>query len=101
MRDELLAEAKKLGYIPADQPSVKPEYPHEWVTRWTTNTGEQLMLRPIQPTDHHHLERHFYSLSQQAVGYRFRRAMKMSITPCYHSFGCRRIRCSFAFGAIM
>ncbi len=77
VRDELLAEAKNLGYIPADQPSVKPEYPHEWVTRWTTKTGEQLMLRPIQPTDHHHLEKHFYSLSQQAVGYRFRRAMKI------------------------
>lgn len=77
VRDELLADAKRLGYIPSDQPSIKPEYPHEWVTRWTTDEGEQLVIRPIQPTDHHLLERHFYSLSKQAVNYRFRRAKRI------------------------
>lgn len=75
-RDQLLEEAKELGYIPHDQPSVEAQYPHHLVREVELKTGETVLLRPIMPTDGQRLKKHFYSLSPEAVHRRFNRMVR-------------------------
>lgn len=75
-RDRLLAEAKEIGLIPTEQPSVQPEYPHERVREVESKDGKAILLRPIRPTDDQLLRRHFYSLSPESVQRRFNRMVR-------------------------
>lgn len=70
-RDRLLAEAKELGYIAEEQPSVDHRYPEEFVRTIVAKNGEALTVRPILPTDEQLLKGHFYSLSDESKRHRF------------------------------
>lgn len=76
-RDQLLEEAKELGYVPREQPSVEPLYPSEMERKITLKTGEEVVIRPIKPTDEQLLKTHFYSLSPEAVHKRFNRMVRV------------------------
>jgi acyl-CoA hydrolase/GNAT superfamily N-acetyltransferase len=72
-RDQLLEEAKRLGYVPKDQlplTSAGRYYPEEY-ERTEVFRGLRVYFRPIKPTDEP-LERElFYSLSDETVHSRF------------------------------
>lgn len=76
-RDALLAQAKELGLVPQDQPSVEVNYPAHLAREIHLNDGTALWLRPILPTDDQLLRRHFHTLSPEAVHHRFHRAIRM------------------------
>jgi acyl-CoA hydrolase len=76
-RDELLDQAKELGYVPKVQPSVEHRYPVELVQEVKLKTGEPVTLRPILPTDEQLLKKHFYSLSPETVHKRFNRMVSV------------------------
>lgn len=76
-RDELLEQAKELGYVPKEQPSVEHRYPVELVQDFKLKTGEEITLRPIVPTDDQLLKEHFYSLSPETVHRRFNRMVSV------------------------
>lgn len=70
----LLAEAKRLHFVYADQlepPVHAAPYPHELETSATTHDGLRLRIRPIKPTDEPLLHEMFYRLSQDSVYRRF------------------------------
>lgn len=75
-RDELLEQAKEVGYIRKDQPSIEHRYPSELIRTFTCKSGEEITLRPILPTDEQNLKNHFYSLSPESVHRRFNAALK-------------------------
>jgi len=70
-RDELLAQAKELGYVPKEQPALATRYPDELVKRERLASGELVTLRPIRPTDESGLKEHFYSLGEESIYRRF------------------------------
>lgn len=70
-RDQLLEEAKDLGYVPRHQPSVRHVIPPGWATTHTTPDGQVLNVRPIRPSDEDALKHHFHSLSEEARRQRF------------------------------
>jgi acyl-CoA hydrolase/GNAT superfamily N-acetyltransferase len=73
-RPWLLAEAKRLNFIYADQlepPLRTPMYPKQLETRITTRDGTSLRVRPIKPTDEALLHEMFYRLSQDSIYQRF------------------------------
>ena len=73
-RPWLLAEAKhrRLVYIDQLEPPVRtPLYPRQIETRVRTKSGEQVLLRPIKPTDESRLRDMFYHLSSESVYQRF------------------------------
>ncbi|MBS1706410.1 MAG: GNAT family N-acetyltransferase [Armatimonadetes bacterium] len=75
-RESLLEEAKQLGYIAKDHPPVS-DLPMEIAPRWIeTRSGQEILIRPIRPTDDQLLRKHFYSLSPEAVRRRFNRMVK-------------------------
>jgi len=70
----LLEEAKRINLIFKDQafiPGSKGEYPAHLETFRTTETGIELMLRPVRISDEPLLKEFFYSLSDQTIYKRF------------------------------
>ncbi|MCD6236940.1 MAG: GNAT family N-acetyltransferase, partial [Thermoplasmata archaeon] len=70
----LLEEAKKANLIFKDQafvPGKRGEYPAHLETFRTTETGIELMLRPVRISDEPLLKEFFYSLSDQTIYKRF------------------------------
>lgn len=73
-RPWLLAEAKRLRFIYADQiePTVHvPMYPRQLEIRTTMRDGRALMIRPIRSTDEDLLREMFYRLSRETIYERF------------------------------
>jgi len=72
-RAALLEEAKKLNYVYKDQ--ILPEegvvYPEDLETIMTTKGGDELVVRPVRPTDEEMLSDMFYDLSDQTIINRF------------------------------
>ncbi|MFQ3587190.1 MAG: GNAT family N-acetyltransferase, partial [Fimbriimonadaceae bacterium] len=75
-RDQLLEEAKEIGYIPRSQPSLAHRYPDEWVKRVQAPNGDLITIRPILPTDESKLKEHFYSLGEVSLKRRFGTVLK-------------------------
>lgn len=75
-RDALLEEAKALGYVLPEQPSIGHTYPEHLVQPYTTPDGRRMVIRPILPTDDQALKHHFYSLSDDAKRKRFSRVLR-------------------------
>jgi len=75
-RDQLLEEAKELGLVPKEQPSVEHTFPEDMVKTIQIASGETVILRPILPTDEQMLKKHFYSLSPETVHRRFNRMVR-------------------------
>lgn len=48
-----------------------PPYPEEWVTRWTTKSGEALTIRPIRPEDAEAHGEFFRRLTPEDIRWRF------------------------------
>ena len=73
-RAELLAAAKKMNWLPEDQPMPPEEggiYPDQWETTEVFAGGLKVFFRPIMPTDEP-LEKEFlYSLSEDSIAKRF------------------------------
>lgn len=73
-RPWLLAEAKRLNFIYADQlepPIELPTYPGELESREQLRDGTSIVVRPVKPTDETLLHRMFYRLSRETVYKRF------------------------------
>jgi len=73
-RPWLIAEAKRLNFIYADQlelPLRTPEYPRQLETEARANDGTVLRVRAIRPTDESLLRELFYKLSHDTVYQRF------------------------------
>ena len=73
-RGWLVAEAKKAGYIYADQvilPDEKGRYPEELEAYRTTKAGMDLFLRPIKITDEPLLKEFLHRLSDRSLYLRF------------------------------
>ena len=78
-REQLLAEAKSIHYVYADQmlsAIYEPLYPGQWEKHQVFAPNETIFFRPIKPTDERGIQEFFYSLPFQAVYYRFLSAMK-------------------------
>jgi acyl-CoA hydrolase/GNAT superfamily N-acetyltransferase len=78
-RERLMAEAKELGYVPADQlvtPFPGCLYPNEMVTHGTFKDGLEVFFRPIHPSDERGLQRMFYGFSSKTVRMRYHAAIK-------------------------
>lgn len=70
----LVHEAKRLGFVPADQIELSWEtvrYPRELERRTTMRDGSEVLLRPVQPADEPELTEMLYSLSSETVRRRF------------------------------
>jgi acyl-CoA hydrolase/GNAT superfamily N-acetyltransferase len=73
-REHLIAEAKKLNFIYADQVFIsgkEGEYPEELERCRTTTSGLEIMLRPVKISDEPLLKDFFYSLSDKSNYRRF------------------------------
>jgi len=73
-REQLLEEAKRLGYIPKDQLPLTPAgryYPERFERMEEFKGGLKVFMRPVQPTDEPLEREFFYSLSDDTVYYRF------------------------------
>jgi acyl-CoA hydrolase len=73
-RPWLIEEAKKLNLIYKDQafiPGKRGEYPEDLETYRTTNSGLEILLRPVNISDEPLLKDFFYSLSDQSMYRRF------------------------------
>jgi acyl-CoA hydrolase/GNAT superfamily N-acetyltransferase len=73
-RDELLDEAKRLGYIPQDQLPLTPSgryYPEKYERTEMFAGGLAVRVRPIKPTDEPLEREFFYRLSDETVYFRF------------------------------
>ncbi len=78
-RADLLAFAKERRYVLQDQEIPPPGaavYPQDLETTCTLTSGETVLIRPIKPTDDDSLLEFFYSLSKDAVYFRFFRPRK-------------------------
>lgn len=78
-RPWLLAEAKRLNFVYADQlepPLRLPVYPRQLETRATAADGTQVTIRPVKQTDETKLRDLFYRLSHETVYHRFFAAKK-------------------------
>ena len=73
-RGWLIEEAKKLNLIYPDQGFIsgeKGEYPEVLETYKTTESGLEILLRPVKIKDEPLLKEFFYSLSEDSLYYRF------------------------------
>ncbi len=73
-RPELIKQAKEMNLIYSDQafiPGKKGEYPEELETFRTTETGMEILLRPVKITDEPLLKEFFYDLSDKSLYRRF------------------------------
>jgi acyl-CoA hydrolase/GNAT superfamily N-acetyltransferase len=73
-REWLVEEAKKAGFIYADQmimPGEKGRYPEELETYRKTKSGMDIFLRPIKMTDEHELKDFIHGLSDRSLYTRF------------------------------
>lgn len=73
-RPELIAAAKRLRFIPADQayiPGEEGKYPEHLETYRTTERGLHLRLRPVKLSDESLLREFFHSLSDESMYRRF------------------------------
>lgn len=73
-RPWLLAEAKDHFYVPEDQKEIAvsgPVYPEGLETRFAARTGEEILFRPIRPSDEPFVRDLFYRLSPESVLHRF------------------------------
>lgn len=73
-RKHLVHEAKRLGYVPADQIELawdRLRYPAELERHTTLRDGSEVLLRPVQPSDEPALTEMLYSLSSETVRRRF------------------------------
>jgi len=73
-KEWLVEEAKKAGFIYADQmimPGEKGRYPEELETYRKTKTGTDLFLRPIKITDEPQLKEFVHHLSDRSLYTRF------------------------------
>ncbi len=75
-RAELVNDAKGHHYVFGDQVAPRGRYPREVERRVTARNGEQLLLRPIRPTDEPKLVELFYSMSEDALYKRFMRVVR-------------------------
>jgi acyl-CoA hydrolase/GNAT superfamily N-acetyltransferase len=62
-REELLAEAKRLGYVRPDQPlHSAPAYPVEEERHVELRNGEKVLIRPARASDAHDLQLFFHHM---------------------------------------
>jgi acyl-CoA hydrolase/GNAT superfamily N-acetyltransferase len=79
-RERLLAEAKQLRYVYQDQilpPIFEPLYPGQWEVHQVLGNDQEVLFRPIKPTDERAVQEFFYTLPDQDIYYRFLSAMKV------------------------
>ncbi len=79
-REGLLAEAKALRYVYQDQilpPIFEPLYPGQWEVTQVFGNDQEILFRPIKPTDERAVQEFFYTLPDQDIYYRFLSAMKV------------------------
>ncbi len=78
-RERLMADAKELGYVHADQ-MVTPYpgclYPNEMITRGTFKDGLEVFFRPVHPGDERGIQRFFYSHSPKTIRLRYHAVIK-------------------------
>ena len=73
-RENLLAQAKALNYLYADQIYIAhhaANYPAELETRKTLRDGLELKVRPIKPSDEDMMRRLFYNFSDESKYFRY------------------------------
>jgi RimJ/RimL family protein N-acetyltransferase len=77
-RDELMEQAKAVGYISLSQPGrfSKNTYPNQFECLHTTKSGKKVMVRPIKPVDEDNLRTFFHNLSDQSIYLRYFRRLK-------------------------
>jgi len=75
-REELLAAAKKQGYIYQDQTLPVVLYPKEYETYWTDKKGTEIFFRPVKATDERAIQDEIYALPEQDVYTRFFQSLK-------------------------
>jgi RimJ/RimL family protein N-acetyltransferase len=75
-RADLLREAKQQHYVFVDQLEPRGRYPREVERRVRTRKDQELLLRPLRPTDEPKLTELFYSMSEDALYKRFMRVAK-------------------------
>ncbi|MBN2492542.1 MAG: hypothetical protein JXQ29_16965 [Planctomycetes bacterium] len=73
-RPRLLAEARRLHYLPPDQ--ILPSepgwvYPHHYEFHRTFAGGLEVFFRPVKPFDARRLQQLFYSLSPESIRLRY------------------------------
>lgn len=59
------------------RPAVRP-YPVQYIGRWTTGDGRDVLIRPIRPEDEPLLVKFHGTLSERSVALRYFHAMKLS-----------------------
>jgi acetyltransferase len=59
------------------RPAVRP-YPVQYIGRWTTGDGREVLIRPIRPEDEPLLVKFHGTLSERSVALRYFHAMKLS-----------------------
>lgn len=83
-RAQLLREAIDAKYLAAELGNKEGKIivgPKELRTTFLTNDGNEILFRPIHPTDVPRMREHFHGLSQQAIYYRFMQAVKDGVVP--------------------
>jgi len=73
-REDLLAQAKALNYLYADQIYIAhhaANYPAGLETRKTLKDGLELKIRPIKPSDEDMMRRLFYNFSDESKYFRY------------------------------
>lgn len=73
-RESLLAQAKALNYVYADQIYVArhaANYPAELETRKSLKDGLEIKIRPIKPSDEDMMRRLFYNFSDESKYFRY------------------------------
>ena len=78
-REQLMAEAKALGYVHADQmvtPFPGCLYPNEMVTRGRFRDGLEVFFRPVHPSDERGIQRFFYSHTPKTIRLRYHAVIK-------------------------
>ncbi|MGC9325562.1 MAG: GNAT family N-acetyltransferase [Desulfomonilia bacterium] len=75
-REELLDAAKRQGYVYKDQILPAAYYPREYETYWRDDQEEELMFRPVKPTDERAIQDLIYELPEQDVYTRFFQNLK-------------------------
>ena len=79
-RQQLLVAAKRLRYLYEDQllpPSDGAQYPDEWEGSHTCGDDEEVLFRPVKPTDERSMQEFFHALPQHGPYVRFISAMKV------------------------
>lgn len=80
-RDRLMEDARRRKLVPPDQVAVRiagtPEI-ESLTTRFTTNDRQEILLRPVHPTDEEALREAFYNLSATTLYQRFHGVVKFA-----------------------